>query len=113
MPRVLVTVGDSCVWGPEHFRDENWDLTFAKLEKNGVQIEVAEAEGARFYSPSAGRWLDQNIAFHDSDRRVILGVEMEVMPKDQLVEYKRALNRPVDRLDLSEILGMRLNERHE
>lgn len=105
MPRVLASVGDSCVWGPKHFRDENWDLTFAKLKKHGVQIELAEAEGARFYSPSAGRWLDQDIAFHDSEKRVVLGVETEVMPKDQLVEYKRALDRPVDRLDVSEILG--------
>lgn len=105
LPRVLESVGDSCVWGPEHLTDENWDLTFAKLEKHGVQIELADAEGARFYSSSAGRWLDQDIVFHDSRKRVILGVEIEVMPKDQLVEYKRALDRPVDRLDLSEIEG--------
>lgn len=105
LPRVMGSVGDSRLWGPEHFSDENWDLTFAKLEKHGVQIELAEAEGARFYSPIAGRWLDQDISFQDSEKRVILGVEMEVIPKDQLVTYKRALDRPVDRMDLSEIAG--------
>ena len=41
LPRVLASVRDSWVWGPEHFRDENWDLTFAKLKKHGVQIELA------------------------------------------------------------------------
>ncbi|MEX2472491.1 MAG: hypothetical protein WEA34_09945 [Gemmatimonadota bacterium] len=103
LPQVLARAGDSCVWGPEHFRDENWDLTFAKLEKHGVQIELAEAEGARYYSPSAGRWLNQDIVFNASEKRVAFGVELEIMPKDQLVEYKRALDRAVDRLDLAEI----------
>ncbi len=103
LPRVLACVGDSCVWGPEHFKDENWDLTFAKLERRGVQIELAEAEGARYYSPGTGEWLDQDIAFQDSERHTVLGVEIQVMRRGQLVAYKRALDRPVDRLDLSEI----------
>jgi hypothetical protein len=85
LPRVLASIGDSCVWGPEHLGDENWDLTFAKLKKHGVQIELAEEEGARCYSANAGRWLDQDVAFHDSEKRVVLGVEIEVMPKDQLI----------------------------
>lgn len=103
LPRVLTSVADACVWGPEHFRDENWDLTFAKLEKHGVQIELAQAEGARYYSREAARWLDQSVAFEDSQRRSVFGTEICVMPKNQLVAYKRALNRPVDRLDLHQL----------
>ena len=102
MPR-LASVGDSCIWGPEHFKDEKWDLTFAKLERYGVQIELAEAEGAQYYSSGDCKWLDQNVAFHASERCVVLGVEIAVMSKEQLVAYKRALDRPVDRLDLHEI----------
>jgi hypothetical protein len=103
LPRVLAMADDSCVWGPEIFKDENWDLTFAKLEKHGVQIELAEAEGARYYSPSMGRWMDQGVAFDDSEQHMVLGVEIEVMPKGQLIAYKRALSRPVDKLDVNEI----------
>jgi hypothetical protein len=103
LSRILERVGDACVWGPEHFEDGNWDLTFAKVEKHGVQIEIAEAEGARYFSPGSGEWLDQNIEFHASEKRVVLGVEVQVMPRAQLIAYKRALNRSVDRLDLEEI----------
>ena len=103
LTRVLASVGDSCIWGPEHFKDEKWDLTFAKLERYGVQIELAEAEGAQYYSSGDCKWLDQNVAFHASERCVVLGVEIAVMSKEQLVAYKRALDRPVDRLDLHEI----------
>jgi hypothetical protein len=103
LPRVLASVADACVWGPEHFKDENWDVTFAKLEKHGVQIELAQAEGARYYSRDAARWMDQDVAFDDSQLRSVLGTEICVMPKNQLVAYKRALNRPVDRLDLQEM----------
>ena len=105
LPRVLANVGDSCVWGPEHFRDEIWDLTFAKLEKHGVQIELAEAEGARYFSLGTGEWLDQGVVFQNSEQHTVLGVEIPVMPRGQLLAYKRALNRPVDRLDLREIAG--------
>ncbi len=103
LPRILSCVGDSYVWGPEHFRDENWDLTFAKLKRNGVPIEIAVAEGARYFSPGLGEWLAQDVEFEDSERRVVLGVEVRVMPKRQLIAYKRALNRRVDRTDLEEI----------
>ena len=105
LPRVLDYVGDSLVWGPEHFKDASWDLTFAKVERHGVQIEIAEAEGARYFSPCVGRWLDQNIDFQDSQHRIVLGVDLEVMSKDRLISYKRALNRPVDRMDLHEMTG--------
>jgi hypothetical protein len=47
--------------------------------------------------------MDQDVAFDDSQLRSVLGTEICVMPKNQLVAYKRALNRPVDRLDLQEM----------
>jgi hypothetical protein len=50
-----------------------------------------------------GGWLGQDVAFDDSEQHVVLGVEIEVMPKPQLIAHKRALNRPVDRMDLDEI----------
>lgn len=103
LPRVLANVGDALVWGPKPFKDENWDLTFAKLEKDGVPIELAEAEGAGYYREDTGEWQDQDVAFHDSEQCSVLGIEVPVMPKGRLVAYKRALNRPVDRLDLIEI----------
>ena len=33
----------------------------------------------------------------------IFGVELPMMPKDQLLEYKRILNRSVDKIDIGQI----------
>jgi hypothetical protein len=103
LARVLKELGPHRVWGPEPFRDDCWDLTFTRVEWQGVRIELADAEGARYYSRAQGRWVDQRIDFGRSTRRTVLGVEVPVMPKDRLIAYKRDLDRPVDRRDLEEI----------
>ena len=103
LPQVLAVVDEFCVWGPKHYRDESWDLTFAKLEKNGVQIELGKAEGARYYDRLHRRWMAQDVDFSCSEPRIVLGLEVPVMPRNQLVSYKRALDREVDRLDVEAI----------
>jgi len=100
---VLGEVREFCVWGPRHFRDETWDLTFAKVEWRGVRIELAQAEGARYYSTAERAWIDQGVDFGRSARVNVMGVELLVMPREQLIAYKQALGRPVDRLDLEKI----------
>ena len=50
-----------------------------------------------------GGGVAQDIDFSRSESSVILGVEVPVMPQAQLVAYKRALGREVDRLDLEEL----------
>lgn len=105
--RVVEEVGTHCVWGPEHFKDDCWDLTYAKVVWKGVRIELAEAEGARYYSHARDGWVDHEIDFEQSERRTVLGVEVLVMPRTRLIAYKRELDRAVDRRDLEEI-GERL-----
>jgi hypothetical protein len=100
---VLPDVNDYCVWGPTHFRDDSWDLTFAKLDWRGVRIELAEAEGARYFSKAQGVWIDQDVDFDRSERVEVLGVELLVMPREQLIAYKRALDRRMDRRDVAQM----------
>jgi hypothetical protein len=100
---VLGDVREFCVWGPSHFRDETWDLTFAKVDWRGVRIELAQAEGAKYYSTAQRAWIDQGVDFGRSARVNVMGVELLVMPREQLIAYKQALGRPVDRADLEQI----------
>lgn len=99
----LDEVGAFCTWGPTAYRDDTWDLTFAKLDRAGVRIELARAEGARYFDRIWGAWVDQGIDFSRSERREVLGVLVPVMPREQLVAYKRALARDVDRVDLDQM----------
>lgn len=99
----LDEVSAFCTWGPAAHRDDTWDLTFAKLDRTGVRIELARAEGARYFDRIRGAWVEQGIDFSRSERREVLGVLVPVIPREQLVAYKRALAREVDRVDLEQM----------
>lgn len=83
--------------------DEHWDLVFLQLDYRGQTVELAQAAGARYRDPADGRWRDQAVDFDASVDREVLGVTVPVMPRGQLLEYKRRLRRPVDERDVREI----------
>ena len=89
---------------PSHHRDEDWDLTFMKLEYEGQPIELGGADGARYFDRQAGLWREAGIRFDTSVEATIFGIRIPVMPLDQLIEYKLRLDRDVDRQDVAEIV---------
>ena len=88
------------------YRDADWDLTFAALDYAGQRIELGGADQAWYFDRALGRWRAAAIDFAASEQRTALGVVIPVMPLAELVAYKRALDRPVDRLDLVELHPM-------
>ena len=93
---------------PSHHRDESWDLVFMKIEYQGHEIELAGAEGARFFNRRAGQWQDANINFDESVGCSMFGVSVPVMPLAQLIAYRRGLNRAVDQEDVAELVAAEL-----
>ena len=89
---------------PAHHEDEHWSLTFAQLRYAGVKIELGVAEGARYWNSKESTWEEACVDFDASEVRRIAGVEVPLMPRAQLLEYKKTLDRPVDRVDLVEML---------
>lgn len=100
---LLPEVGRYVLWGPEHFRDSHWDITFVKLAFAEQQIEFGDSEDAHYFDPVATQWARQVITYEASEWREVLGVRVPVMPRAELIQYKQRLNRPVDQHDLQEI----------
>jgi hypothetical protein len=88
---------------PGHHRDEHWDLDFMRLEYAGQPIEVGIADDAKYRDARQGRWHGAGVDFKASEYLEVLGVEVPVIPREQLLLYKRRLNRPVDRADIKEL----------
>ena len=88
---------------PEHLNDENWDILFMKLRYNGQQIEFADADTARYYDSRSQLWIKQEINFTESTLIEFEGIELPVIPKQDLIQYKKRLDRKVDRIDIMEI----------
>lgn len=87
---------------PHH--SESWDLIYMALDYQGMWIEIGDTSAnPRFYNRRDERWEDQPIHYADSNIMTIYGVEVAVMPKDELLAYKAMLDREVDHIDIQEI----------
>lgn len=96
---------DHLVWGPEHYVDDNWDIEFAKFLYSGQKIEMGNSDTARRFDSERGLWVDENIDYQDDRKVEFLGVSFRAIRLEKLIEYKRKLDRDVDRIDIQEITG--------
>jgi hypothetical protein len=83
--------------------DDHWDLTFLRLEYSGIPLELCVAEGARYREAATGEWHDACPSFSGCPEREVLGVKVRIMDRDDLLEYKRRVDRAVDRADVAAI----------
>lgn len=91
-------------WGPEHYDDETWDLTFLKINYGGQRIELGDSSTApRFFNVRDGCWERQQIDYLNPTIVKVYGLTVEVMPKDELIRYKAALGRAVDLMDITQM----------
>lgn len=88
---------------PSFYQDEDWSLTFSRVQYAGQTIELGLAEGAKFKDHSRGTWEDAAIDFDAGVRKELFGVGLQVMSRSQLISYKEKLGREVDRQDLKEM----------
>jgi hypothetical protein len=87
----------------KHYTEDVWDIEYFQLKYNGQKIEIAVSPGARFFDKKKSEWVDQTIDFSKSQIGEFEKIQIPVMPRDELVAYKRLLGREVDRADIDEI----------
>jgi hypothetical protein len=91
-------------WTP--WRSDSWDILYMALNYKDMQIEIAESSThPRFYNRRDGRWEDQPINYAASTWMQFYGVEVALMPKNELLTYKAMLDREVDHLDIEQIVS--------
>jgi len=91
-------------WGPKHYVDEAWDISFLKADYYGQWVELGDSSSVpRFYNKKGGRWETQWIDYANSASVSVFGVEIEAMPKCDLIRYKSSLGREVDMIDIKQM----------
>lgn len=106
LDRIASAAEDRLVRPPSLHRDEHWDLTFLTLEWGAWKIEIAAAATARVWNRDAERWASAAVQFDESRIVETSGLELRVMPREDLIRYKTGLGREVDRLDLEAMQGV-------
>ena len=87
----------------KRYVEDVWDIEYFQLIYKGQKIEIAVSPGARFLNKRQNEWVDQTIDFTSSEIRKYEDIELPVMPRNELVVYKRLLDREVDRADIREM----------
>lgn len=102
-PAVLTDIKEYLSWGPEHFKDQSWDITFLKIDFGLQRIEIGDSNDAYFFDRVGGQWIKQEIDYAGSVDFKVFGLTVQVMPKQALISYKRMLGREVDLADLADL----------
>ncbi len=92
------------IWGPKRIKTKNWDLEFIKIRYAGQLIEIGSPEKTRIYDKEKKRWFKERVDFSKSEIREVFGIEIPVMPENQLISRKQRLARDVDKIDLKQML---------
>lgn len=89
---------------PLPHRSISWDLIYLALEYEGVLIEIGDSSANPcFFNRIHQRWEKQEINYAASQPATLYGVDVQVMPRNELLRYKLMLDREVDNLDIDEL----------
>lgn len=89
---------------PSRHVGDQWDIEFMQLEYAGQKIELGGADEVRIAPPDSHDWIPQHVDVGSAVRMETgLGISMPVMSRDDLVAYKRVLDRDVDRTDVASL----------
>lgn len=90
-------------WGPNDVVEGPWKINYLKMNYQGQKIEIGDVKNAAIFDHKNDIWVDQNIDLAAPTNTTLLGVEVSVMPKPQLIKYKQVLGRDVDCQDIKEM----------
>ncbi len=103
VPALLRAAQEHVVDYPWRRRDDAWDRVALSLSYDGVTVAVCVVEAARFREAATGEWRDADIDLASSETLKVCNVEVPVIPREQFLDWKRRLDREIDRRDLRDI----------
>ena len=93
---IIEEVRPFLVHGPVRHVDTVWDVYVLTLDYHGQEIDIGGAHTTRIKDEKTGAWHDAKADLTTSETKNIFGVEVLVVSKKDLVEYKTWLALPGD-----------------
>ncbi len=87
----------------KRYREEGWDLEYVQFIYEGTKVEVGNAEDAMIFDSAASQWVALAIDFSKSCDVEVFEIKVPAMRIEDLIAYKKILDRPVDRADIAAI----------
>ena len=67
-----------------------------KIKYNGITIEIGGDTGCKFLDSKTGKWQKLGDGLSKPTVKKIFGLSLPIIPKKELIAYKKKLMRKVD-----------------
>lgn len=90
------------IFGPAHYKDEDWDLELMTLKYRGQEIDLAGTQ-AKIFDKQTQSWSSCSSDLKDVEMKEVFGRTVPVESKESLIEYKTKIGRNVDIEDVRQL----------
>ena len=102
----VVNLGEEYVSKPaKHYIEEaeGWNVKYVQFKYEGTKIEIGSSKDVKIFDISLNEWIDLKVDFSKIEYRSVYGINIPLMAKEDLINYKKVLARPVDLHDIEAI----------
>ncbi len=99
---IMSDVKEYIVFGPERYRDNDWDVLLLTLNHEGQDIDVGGFETTKIFDVVAHEWKLVPCDLSKSISLEIMGVTVPVVDPKDYIAYKQSLNRTVNGVSIDQ-----------
>jgi hypothetical protein len=103
LPRLANELKAHVDFGPEHSVNECFDCQILGISYLGQAIELGGADSLLIRDVRLGTWIHWPTDLSITECVTVLGVEVPVIRRDRLIEYKKMAGRETDIIDVREL----------
>jgi predicted nucleotidyltransferase len=97
---ILPEVKEYIIFGPERYKDEQWDILLLTLKYHEQNIDLSGADSIKLFDFHAKTWFVPPHDFSKYETKEIFGFSVPVITKEDLIFYKSKIFRECDQIDL-------------
>ena len=100
--KIISDVKPYIIYGPDQYKDNKWGLYLMTLNYAGQEIDIGSGN-AKISTKDRDKWIDFSTDFSKAVKKTFLGLEVPVIPKEDLVNYKQLLDGEHQQVDIESI----------
>ena len=87
--------------GPKHYIDSEWDVNYVEFYYKQQEISLIGSDSQKIFNKNTTKWECFKIRLPENNKKLISGLIVPVIPKNDLISYKSKIRRKVDLIDVT------------
>lgn len=102
-PIILPEISKYITYGPNHYKDEKWDLEAISLNYHGQDIDISATDTMKMSNKEKTKWISRSSFPYETVDMNIEGVNIKVMNPVELIKYKKELDGDHQLIDIKAV----------